>query len=989
MRASLYASRSLPSPLAVPLLALTVSLVLCGGCARDQPDIASVTAEYDAAVMKDPSLVEFTSASLDGPEAERLAQLSSALERLRENLRIPGMSAAVIADQRLVWARGFGHADIEVGTPATPSTPYSLASLTKPFGAALLLRLVEQGEVNLDDPASDYGIDYASPGTIRLSHLLSHTSQYFPGSTYRYHGDRFGSLDRVLRSETGCSFTELVQREIVGPLGLTDTGFNPIDSVILERFLDFREARGEPRAILDPAGEPYELGELDIKDPNIATTAGTLLTLLACVVDDSLFNLDLLPRLPVDDSTNDSFRAFWNEWSPTEDVWERVARPYEARRDSEIARGRYAVTTSCAAGILSSVVDLARFDAAIDRHTLVGERLQGLAMTPTVSTDGDTLPYGLGWFVHRYAGRKIVWHYGLWDCASTLIVKVPEEDLTFVVLANTNALSRPFGIGGDSDILVSPAAELFLRHLVFSEDSPADLDWTAPIDSIVATLAAADDPIERDLLSYEINSAARAALFGLLQSHSADELLSTVVAAWPEPALPETDAPLIVSIEDVMNGELREARFALDSPRRLRVFAVGEGNDESVYDYAWIEETTTGERVWLMNPREAELAGGAAKNRKIDTPLVLPSGEYALRYSGDDSHAHGDWNDVPPPGGFWGALVWDEGDAVYQKEETTWQREEAPEALGWSTAGLDSLDQLLGRCGTAAFMVVTGGKIVHEFGDLSYPFKCHSVRKSLMSGLYGPYVGDGVFSPDATLADLGIEESPQLTETEATATLEDLWKARSGVYILAMGESREMVESRPERGSHDPGTFFYYNNWDFNVLGSIFARETGESIGDAFQRRIAYPIGMEDFEPFDVTYTYQRASTVHPRYAFRMSARDLARFGQLFLQNGQWDGRTVIPADWVEKSTRTYSDDDRFEGMGYGYMWWTLTRDALGGGWPADCYFAEGYGGHMCIVVPELDTVIVHRANTDGPPENQVGEEAIVSILRKLYEARI
>ena len=190
-------------------------------------------------------------------------------------------------------------------------------------------------------------------------------------------------------------------------------------------------------------------------------------------------------------------------------------------------------------------------------------------------------------------------------------------------------------------------------------------------------------------------------------------------------------------------------------------------------------------------------------------------------------------------------------------------------------------------------------------------------------------------------------------------------------------------------GSHEPGTFFYYNNWDFNVPGSIFVRETGESIGGAFKRRIAGPIGMEDFEPSHVTYTYQRVSTVHPRYAFRVSARDLARFGQLFLQNGEWDGRTVIPAEWVEKSTRTYSNDDRYEGMGYGHMWWTLTRDALGGGWPADCCFAEGYGGHVCMVVPDLDTVIVHRANTDGPPENQVGEEAIISILRKLYDARI
>jgi CubicO group peptidase (beta-lactamase class C family) len=989
MSTSPNARRSLTVLLSLLLLALTAAPALCGAARSGVPDIVSVTAEYDQAAADDPAIVEFTSASLHPVEAGRIAQLSSALEALRENLRIPGMSAAVIKGQRLVWTRGYGYADVENGVPATPNTPYTLASLTKPFGAALLLRVVEQGDVSLDDDASDYGIDYASPGTIRLRHLMSHTSEYVPGSTYRYNGDRFGSLDKVLWSRTGCSFTELAEREIVRPLGLTDTGFNPIDVAITERFLDFRAAHGEPRAILSEDGEPYPLGELAVEDPNTVTTIGVLETLLASVLDDTLFDLDRVPRLPVDRATSESFRAFWQEWGPTEDVWERMARPYVVSGGSEITRGRYAASACCAAGILSSVVDLARFDAAIDWHMLVGEELQDLAMTPTVSTSGDTLPYGLGWFIHHYASKKIVWHYGYWGCASTLIVKVPEDDLTFVLLANTDALSRPFGVGRDSDVLVSPAAELFLRHLVFSRGAPANLDWLAPIDSIVATLAAVDDPTERDLLSYEIGAASLAALFGLLPSHTPYELLSTVISAWADRDLPETGAPVIASIEDAKSGEEREARFALNTPRRIRVFAVGEATDEEVYDYAWIEDAATREPVWFMKPHEAVPAGGAAKNRKVDASIVLPAGEYALRYRADDSHAYGDWNDVPPPGGFWGAIVWDEGPAACREEATTWERAADPAALGWSPAGLDSLDELLGRSGTAAFLVVTGGKIVYEFGDLSYPFRCHSVRKSLMSGLYGTYVGDGVFSPDATLADLGIEENPLLTDAERAARLEDLWKSRSGVYIRALGETPEMSEERPERGSHEPGTFFYYNNWDFNVLGDVFVRETGESIGAAFKRRIADPIGMEDFEPSHVTYEYGGGSTVHPKYAFRMSARDLARFGQLYLQNGEWEGRAVIPAEWVKKGTRTCSDDPRFEGLGYGYMWWTLGRDALGGGWPADCYFAEGNGGHMCIVVPDLDTVIVHRANTDRPPENYVEIDAIVSILHRLYDARI
>jgi len=105
-----------------------------------------------------------------------------------------------------------------------------------------------------------------------------------------------------------------------------------------------------------------------------------------------------------------------------------------------------------------------------------------------------------------------------------------------------------------------------------------------------------------------------------------------------------------------------------------------------------------------------------------------------------------------------------------------------------------------------------------------------------------------------------------------------------------------MAESRPEWKSHEPGTFFYCNNWDFKVLESISVRETEEFIGRAFERR-----------------------TAHPRFAFSMSKRDLARIGQLSSQTAQWDSRTVIPADWVDKSTRTYSDDS-FEGMGHGHM---------------------------------------------------------------------
>ncbi|MGD8869176.1 MAG: serine hydrolase domain-containing protein, partial [Gemmatimonadales bacterium] len=79
------------------------------------------------------------------------------LDSLRVELQIPGLSAAIAKDGEIVWSEGFGYSDAEAGRPATPTTPFHLASLTKPFAATIVMQLVEQGTVGLDDPVSDYG----------------------------------------------------------------------------------------------------------------------------------------------------------------------------------------------------------------------------------------------------------------------------------------------------------------------------------------------------------------------------------------------------------------------------------------------------------------------------------------------------------------------------------------------------------------------------------------------------------------------------------------------------------------------------------------------------------------------------------------------------------------------------------------------------------------------------------------------------------------
>jgi CubicO group peptidase (beta-lactamase class C family) len=124
------------------------------------------------------------------------------------------------------------------------------------------------------------------------------------------------------------------------------------------------------------------------------------------------------------------------------------------------------------------------------------------------------------------------------------------------------------------------------------------------------------------------------------------------------------------------------------------------------------------------------------------------------------------------------------------------------------------------RIGTAAVVVLKDGEVAYEFGNLARKYMCHSIRKPFLGALYGIYVQRGIIDIDMTLEDLGIDDiAPSLTHAEKQATIRDLLTSRSGVYHEAGGEAREMIDSRPERGSHRPGEYFYYNNWDFNALG--------------------------------------------------------------------------------------------------------------------------------------------------------------------------
>lgn len=321
-----------------------------------------------------------------------------------------------------------------------------------------------------------------------------------------------------------------------------------------------------------------------------------------------------------------------------------------------------------------------------------------------------------------------------------------------------------------------------------------------------------------------------------------------------------------------------------------------------------------------------------------------------------------------------------------------WEVVKNPEELGLSKAKLIEAKKHADKSNTSAVIIIVNGKVAYQWGEVARKYNSHSIRKSIISAMYGKYIREGVINTEATMADLGIDDNEGLSEEEKKATVRDLLKARSGVYHPALYESSSMKKQKPARFSVKPGTHFYYNNWDFNVLGTIFEQRTGKRFFDALYDDIAKPIGMEHYEPADGSYISGRESR-HKAYPIRITAQDLARFGLLMLNNGNWDGKQIIDSAWVEESTRYHSDATLSGSSGYGYMWWVARNynkfpHFNGVTLPESTYSARGAGGHYLVIIPEYDMIIVHRVDTDIP-NNRISAKDFNTLLQMILDARI
>jgi len=319
----------------------------------------------------------------DPDSSDSIEEFETRLDNLRKDSNIPGMVAGIVKDGNVIWTRDYGFADVSQQKPVTNSTIFHLASLTKTFASAVVLQLVDEGKVKLNDPVSNYGITLAESDTVRVIHLLTHTSEGVPGAKYKYNGDRYALLSTVVESASGKPFHQLAYEKIIQPLGLQNT-------------------------------------------------APSNMIFAAAVGMDTI------------------------------QLKQNTAQGYSSNGQQEVA---YPTNFSTAAGLISSLDDMLSYAASYDGNQLLTDDLKEQIFSPMIANDGKTLPYGLGWFIQLKEGIKLTWHYGYWTGMSSLIIRVPEQKMTFVLMANSDKLSSPYELG-NGNIWVSPYAKEFLKSFV-------------------------------------------------------------------------------------------------------------------------------------------------------------------------------------------------------------------------------------------------------------------------------------------------------------------------------------------------------------------------------------------------------------------------------------------------------------------------------------------------------------------------------------------
>lgn len=321
------------------------------------------------------------------------------LDSLRKAADIPGLSVAVVKDQALVFAAGLGYADPERQIPATAETPYNVASVAKPLSAVVALRLGEEGVLDLDRPMASY-------------------------SEWGQFCTEFSQQPSIFARELRCrpsthTLRHLLSHTATGTPG-TRFSYNPV--------------------LYSWASRPI----MAVADASFSALVAEYVFAAAGMMRSARKHRDLPLR---------------------DDLAALLAPPHRIGRSGAIERAPVPPPQGdgAAGGVVSTVLDLVKFDIALDQGTLISAESRAVMMIPARSITGEVLPYGVGWFVQEYQDHTLVWHSGWWpDAYSALYLKVPALQLTFIVLANSEGVwwDNPLDRAGVQE---SEFAQAFLR----------------------------------------------------------------------------------------------------------------------------------------------------------------------------------------------------------------------------------------------------------------------------------------------------------------------------------------------------------------------------------------------------------------------------------------------------------------------------------------------------------------------------------------------
>ncbi|MBK6731561.1 MAG: serine hydrolase [Bacteroidetes bacterium] len=338
-------------------------------------------------------------------DINKIALFENELDSLRIAYKIPGMSVGISINDSIQLITGFGLANVEQNIPMSGNTPLRIASLTKPIFSTILMHLAEENKIDLDWKIKDYYPDYLGS----CSRILGYFNEEMPEYSFllnEYHPECNDISIKHHLSHTAENIPGTKYKYNGFLFGMLSDVVQTATKITFDKWVD----------------------SLVIEKLQLKHSASS--------------QLDSSKKL----------------------MLEEIALPYKVDDNGNFVRVDFPdPDLNAGAGLVFSAHDLLLFDNAFNNNKIISQASKEKMLTPFELTDKSISPYGYGWFIQKYKGYTLVWHYGLQpDAYSGLYLKVLEKNLTLVILTNSQNLSSPFNLE-KGNVLNSEFAKVFLN----------------------------------------------------------------------------------------------------------------------------------------------------------------------------------------------------------------------------------------------------------------------------------------------------------------------------------------------------------------------------------------------------------------------------------------------------------------------------------------------------------------------------------------------